>query len=69
MALPVLGNPDHLKDAPLSVIELEQLQHASDNMIFPGAEYWHSLQATKKQDKEPDKFPSNCRHRIEESTG
>lgn len=29
----------------------------------------HTLQATKKQNKEPDNFPSSCRYRIEESKG
>jgi hypothetical protein len=49
--------------------QLEWLYSAGDNMTFPGVGYWHHLQATKKQDKEPDKFPSSCQYRIEESKG
>lgn len=53
----------------LSHPELEPLLLPGDNVTFPRASFKHSLQATKKQDKEPDNIPSSCRHRIEESTG
>lgn len=50
-------------------ISLEPSAPAGDNARFPCARSLHTLQATKKQDKEPDKFPSSCRYRIEESKG
>lgn len=49
--------------------KLEMAVYAGDNAGFPSAGGRHTLQATKKQDKEPDNFPSGCRYRIEESKG
>ena len=48
---------------------LERSTPTGDNVGFPRARTLHTLQATKKQDKEPDHFPSSCRYRIEESKG
>jgi hypothetical protein len=59
--------PDILFHKP--ALQLEMTVCAEDNADFPSAGVRHALQATKKQDKEPDKYPSGCRHRIEESTG
>jgi hypothetical protein len=55
--------------AAISLVSLEPSAPADDNAHFPCARSLHTLQATKKQDKEPDKFPSSCRYRIEESRG
>ena len=50
-------------------ISLEWAGCTGDNARFRSARCLHTLQATEKQDKEPDNFPSSCRYRIEESKG
>lgn len=48
---------------------LERVSFAGDNVTYRSTRCLQTLQATKKQDNEPDTFPSSCRHRIEESRG